>query len=409
MKIKSYKYTPFWFRFLLVIFLLLGIFFRFTNIDKKIYWHDEAYTSLRISGYTMEQVIQNVSARNEINIKELQQYQRIRPDSQLIETIKSLAIEDPQHPPLYYVLLRFWAQWFGDSVVVIRSLTILISLLVFPSVYWLCIELFKSSLVGWIAVALLAVSPVHVLFAQEAREYCLSTVTILLSSAALLRAMRLNTKLNWGIYAGTLAISLYTLLLSVLVAIGHGIYVAVNEKFIASKRAIAYLLASSAAILIYLPWLLTIILSFYTFVGTTSWTSRYISKINLFENWLLNFSHIFFDIGSEPPEIFISLILLILFGSSIYILLKTTSQRVWLFILTLMGVTALSLMLPDIILGGQRSIIPRYLFPCYLGIQLTVAYLLATQISSATSRIRIGQAILTLLLVGGVISCQISS
>lgn len=45
-------------------------------------------------------------------------------------------------------------------------------------------------------MALIAVSPFHVLYAQEAREYSLWTVTILLSSAALLRAMRVKTKLS---------------------------------------------------------------------------------------------------------------------------------------------------------------------------------------------------------------------
>ena len=38
-------------KFFFVVLLVLGIFFRFVNIDRKIYWHDEAYTSLRVAGY----------------------------------------------------------------------------------------------------------------------------------------------------------------------------------------------------------------------------------------------------------------------------------------------------------------------------------------------------------------------
>ena len=39
------------------IFLVVGVFFRFANLDAKVYWHDETYTSLRISGYTVNETI----------------------------------------------------------------------------------------------------------------------------------------------------------------------------------------------------------------------------------------------------------------------------------------------------------------------------------------------------------------
>jgi uncharacterized membrane protein len=133
----------------------------------------------------------------------LQKYQRINPEKDLTDTLKALVIDQPEHPPLYYVIVRFWVQWFGNSVAVTRSLSALISLLTFPCVYWLCLELFGSPMTGWMAIALMAVSPFHVVYAQEAREYSLWIVMILLSSAAFLRAIRLQTRLSWGIYAAT--------------------------------------------------------------------------------------------------------------------------------------------------------------------------------------------------------------
>jgi uncharacterized membrane protein len=67
-------------------------------------------------------------------------------------------------------------------------------------------------------------------------------------------------------------------------------------------------------------------------------------------------------------------------------------------------------MLPDIIGKGVRSIVPRYLFPCYLGFNLAVAYLLATQITAVSFRKRrLWQIVMAVLLSGGVISCIISS
>ncbi|MFO5494735.1 MAG: hypothetical protein ACLBM6_19865 [Cuspidothrix sp.] len=41
------KYMPTFsasFRFLIATILALGLFFRFANLDQKIYWYDEAFT-----------------------------------------------------------------------------------------------------------------------------------------------------------------------------------------------------------------------------------------------------------------------------------------------------------------------------------------------------------------------------
>jgi uncharacterized membrane protein len=76
-----------------------------------------------------------------------------------------------------------------------------------------------------------------------------------------------------------------------------------------------------------------------------------------------------------------------------------------------MGVTALALIMPDLISGGYRSSMSRYLTPCYLGIQLAVAYLLATQINSVSNiwQQKLWQIVMSTLITGGVLSCAISS
>jgi uncharacterized membrane protein len=47
-------------RFLIIVLLVLGVFFRFVNLDRKVYWDDETITSLRVSGYTIEEMSQQV-------------------------------------------------------------------------------------------------------------------------------------------------------------------------------------------------------------------------------------------------------------------------------------------------------------------------------------------------------------
>ncbi len=104
-------------------------------------------------------------------------------------------------------------------------------------------------------------------------------------------------------------------------------------------------------------------------------------------------------------------VILIFVGYSIYFLYRNTHKRIWLFILTLIAVTALPLAMPDLILGGVRSQPSRYLIPAYLGIQLAVAYLLATQIISSVNnwKRKLWQFVMVLLIFAGVMSCAVSS
>lgn len=39
-----------WVRFVITVILVMGIFFRFANLENKVYWIEEGYTSGRISG-----------------------------------------------------------------------------------------------------------------------------------------------------------------------------------------------------------------------------------------------------------------------------------------------------------------------------------------------------------------------
>ncbi|OUL26758.1 hypothetical protein BV375_20835 [Nostoc sp. 106C] len=416
-KILSW-FQPFdWLKFLLIILIVLGVFFRFINIDKKIYWRDEALTSLQISGYTQTEILQEAFNGSIITVADLQKYQQIKPNSSVIDTVKSLAIETPEHPPLYYMMSRLWVQCFGSSIAATRSLSVLLSLFVFPAIYWLCLELFESPLVGWIAMAIVAVSPFHVLYAQEAREYSFWTVTILLSSAALLRAMRLKTKQSWGVYALNLALGFYSYLFFAFVAVSHGIYTIITERFKLTKTLVAYLIAAASGFLLFAPWAVVVITNLEQLKKSMSWISYRFTFIELATRWIFNINRIFVDWNyglsfNSPIPYLVIIAILILAVYSLYFVWRNTSERQWLFIFTLIGITALALVLPDLISGGQRSRVLRYIIPCYLGVQLAVAYLFATQITSISLKKwqhKSWQVIMVILLTSGVASCVISS
>ncbi|MCV3217370.1 glycosyltransferase family 39 protein [Plectonema radiosum NIES-515] len=414
---------PTWLKILVIIIIGLGIFFRFAHLGQKIYCCDESWTSVAISGHTVAELRQEVSHhQGTIPITTFDKYQHINPEHGVADTVNYLITSDPQHPPLYYVMVRLWAQVFGDSPTGVRSLSALISLLIFPSVYWLCLELFESPVVGWVAMALIAVSPLHLFFAQEARQYSLWMVEILGSSAALLRAIRQENKVNWAVYTLTLALGLYTHLFTVLVMIAHGIYVVIQQQFRFTKTFLNYLLGTIAAFLMLSPWLIVLITHIRTALELTSgWAIKRIDNpFELIAIFLIRVTRTFFDLNltsdifafnslAVEGDLFYSITALIfslfLIVYLILFFVKFVQNKTSLLMFLLGGFPSLLLVIYDLLFGGSRSLQVRYQLPLYLSLEILVAYVLAFYIfQEQTWRQKIGQFMITGLLIAGLVS-----
>lgn len=385
------RLMPQWLRFVLIIVIVLSIFFRFINIDRKVYWHDEVFTSLMISGHTLAEVDRDIPNGAVISPNYLQKYQDSNPERGVIKTVKSLAIDEAQLPPLYFVMTKLWVNLFGNSITVIRSLSSIFSLLILPGIYWLCLELFESSIVAWIAVALIGVSPLQVLCAQEARMYSLHALNIVLSSAILLRATRLPTKLNWIIYAATIMLGIYTHLLFSLVLVVHGIYIVINYGLKSKSRKIfiAYLISSFAGLLFFIPWLVVMIIRIPIINSKLDWLNETNSLFKIVIKWVINFSRTLVDLKSninleQPLDyiywLIVSGLSLLLLIYAVYYLYRNSSKKEFSFVVILIVFPALFLAVPDIFLGGSRSIHIRYAIAIYLGCNLALAYFFAKKI-----------------------------
>ncbi|HBK62633.1 MAG TPA: dolichyl-phosphate-mannose-protein mannosyltransferase [Cyanobacteria bacterium UBA11159] len=402
---------------LVVILIVLGILFRFYNLDRKVYWYDETMTSMRVSGYTQTEVIQSAFTGNIITVKDfISQYQYPNSSKSINDTLNALA-GNPEHSPLYYLMARWWLQLWGNSILMIRLLSVLIGLLALPCIYWLSWELFGLVSVSWVAVALLAISPFHVLYAQEAREYSLWTVTILFACAAFLRGIRVQSLPSWGLYGMSVGLALYSHPFSVFVLIGHGVYILYQVFFQGRGMERAgkkypdgwggYLFSLVLGVGLFVPWLVVVVSHFSRFVENTA--SVNLSRegfLPLF--WGLNLSRIFVDVnqGSSPFSP-LHYLCALLAGYSLYYLYCRGSIDGWVFIVTLIGVMGMALIGPDLILGGRRSSITRYGIPSYLGIQIAVAYLIGTKINSRLWRK--WQYLAIALAISGIISSSVSA
>jgi uncharacterized membrane protein len=407
------KFFPKWsaipkhWQLLILVCLIAGLIFRWVNLG-KVYWYDETFTSLRISGYTEAEAVQALSPQKLVEPSAFREFQQINPAKGLANTVNGLAKEEPQHTPLYFVLVRLWASLFGDSVTAIRIVSVVLSLLALPCMGWLCWELYQSAGAAWIGTALLAVSPFQIVYAQEARPTALWVTTILLSSAALLRALRVQTPRSWLIYALCLTINLYAFLFSSLVAIVHTVYVIVVERGRWTANLKRFVLALLISIVAFAPWLIMLKLNASQVDTATNWltgASRF-SLGDFVKLWSYHLILPFVDRGSFSLPTGIKLLfvllqvlvrLLLLYG--LYLLCRRTPLRTWLFVVLLIGIPALALTLPDILLGGKRSTIPRYVVPVYLGLELLMTYAVTQYLLPAVGRGRWRQRILQLAAV----------
>ncbi|HIK33320.1 MAG TPA: hypothetical protein IGS17_18080 [Oscillatoriales cyanobacterium M59_W2019_021] len=402
-------------KFFCIALLVLGIIFRFTNLGLKFYWDDEVRTSMRISGYTIKQLETELYTDRTIFAKSLEKYQFPAPESNLKEAIAAFT-EHPEHPPLYYLTARFWTQfwmqWFDDSVAVTRSLSALFSLLALPCVYWFAWELFESVSVAWMSVAIVAISPLHVLYAYEARQYSVWTVAIFLSSAALLRSIRwtregkFRANFAWLFYSFSLILGLYSHLLFATVVIAHGIYIAVLEKLKVSKITVAYGLSLLSGFVFFSPWI-------WVAIAKPDRTEKAIAEAQtnpelsyLVNRWFRNLSRVFLDGDLGGANILFVLLTIY----AIYIIWRQTPPRIWLLPIALIGTHTLAMVVPDLAFGGTRSGGLRYLFPVYIGVQFVFAYCFTTSLLEFKTRShKFWSAIALIILSIGTITSAIES
>ena len=405
-------------RLLIVGFLIFGTFLRVFHLDHKIFWMDEVATAVRISGYTFAETAEQLSSRPFFGLDDLHRYQFPQRIHTPGDTVHSLMAEDAQHPPLYFLLVRRWVELIGPSVGAIRSFSVLTSLLTLPALYWLCRELFEKTIVGEMAVVLAAVSPLHVVYAQEARPYSLWILAMTVASALLTKALRTG-QMRWLYpYALVCSLGLYTHLLFSLAMLGHGLYVILWEKCHVTRLGLAYLGASLTAMVSFGPWLY--VLWHHPPGQGLDWLEQNASFARLLTRWAGLLSRTFLDLGISPASLdqlglaftvltaTVSLALLGLVAYGLYHLQRFVRKGPWIFVLCTGSATTLPLMLTYFFLG-QQMFVTRYILPITLILQVVMAFLLAKQLSvnKLPFKRRLWKLIAVFVIACGVFSCAV--
>lgn len=166
------------------------------------------------------------------------------------DMLARLAQED-NHPPLHYLLLHFWVDGAGWSEFSLRFPSALAGVLAVATIVRL-----GRRLMGWpaglAAGLLLAISPFHIWYSQEARMYALVGFLSLASVCLLVEAARRPSLRIWALYALTTGLSLLTHYFAFLVLLAQ---LPLAPFLLGRRRLKEWLGAVVAAGFIYLPWL----------------------------------------------------------------------------------------------------------------------------------------------------------
>ncbi|WP_367375772.1 glycosyltransferase family 39 protein [Pseudomonas lini] len=208
----------------LVAVIVLALFARFHSITVPVIWYDEAYSLLLAEGSPA--YIWATTARD-------------------------------VHPPLYYVLLHFWMLLFGNGVLAARSLSALADV----GTLLLCIKL--MSLVTtrraiWIAALLLALLPISVRYSQEVRMYTLLGFWLMGATVALVCWIKAPDQKRYPVfYVLLMTAAFYTHYFAALCVLVHWLcgWQVRNGGRSTAIPFRAWVVANSAIVVLYLPWL----------------------------------------------------------------------------------------------------------------------------------------------------------
>ena len=145
----------------------------------------------------------------------------------------------------YCVVLRMW-NLVGDSEFALRSLSVAAGLLSVPLLYGVGRQVFDER-TGRIAALLIALSPLHVAYSQEARSYSFLIFFSILVTFLLLKCCEKNAT-SWFFYAVTSVLGLYSHVMFGLTLIGHAAAVGFSSELRTRYRNFLWALGSVAVL-----------------------------------------------------------------------------------------------------------------------------------------------------------------
>lgn len=256
-----------------------------------------------------------------------------------------------------------------------------------------------------VLTAIVAVSPFHVIYSQQNREYSTWFLFLVLCSAFLLRALDNPSARRWIVYGAFLGLALYTSVLVLLSVISFGIYVGWTERRW-STGAFGFVLATGIALAAFVPWLAVMIRGSNSVLHWPGPAIHAVSPRIYILKGLFNAGTVFFDMEYERTYLIPILLLILMLILASLIVLARGPTRVKAFVFAILIVPLLAFVLPDLLHKTSHGTYARYFVPVWFGYELGVAYLiglLALSRSSFAQRF-LGATIFLMIIASGIAS-----
>ncbi len=164
------------------------------------------------------------------------------------------------HPPLYYWVLKLWGLLFGTGDVALRSMSIFFGAIALVFAYLLMRKIFTNR-TALLVLPMLAVSPIFIRYAQEARMYTMVLAIGLAATYVLYGLQKKPSRKGWATYGVLVSLGMWTHYFTALIWLGHWVWRAIithkkslqawSQKFFSRDWVLAHVLAVG----LFLPWL----------------------------------------------------------------------------------------------------------------------------------------------------------
>ena len=207
---------------LLLGILFIGLFLRVYDLGNESIWLDEGF-SIRFANLNLSQII---------------------------------SLRDNGLPPLYYIILHWWINLFGDSEFSIRFPSVIFGFLAIFMIYKIGNQIFDKD-VGMLSSLLLGLSVFHIHYSQEARTYSLSVLLTLLSMYFFIKLLKKRSHIALIGYILFSILLMYSHLFGLFIIISQNIYL--FTLFLLSKEDYKlnlkkWLLIQTVLIALFAPW-----------------------------------------------------------------------------------------------------------------------------------------------------------
>ena len=348
--------------------LIIGVGLRFVGLDMPLMWHDEVYTRIFVAGFHSHDWFGTLFGGDPVTAEAMQRFLQPSESTTAWSTVLGLARDEPQHPPLYYLCARLWMDAFGYGMGALRSLSAVGGVLGLAAGAWLARALFDDRRVTLASVALLAVSPFAILYAQEAREYAIWGAMVLGTTAALLRAQQRGGARRWAIFGLLTTLGLYTSLSHVGVVGMQVLFVILQSRGRVTRSALAAAGTLTISALLWLPWALAVWAHYDAFRASMAWAREIrVPVTEVLGAFLINMSRTAVDLWPAPTGAVWVLVIgvVALLGWVLFRWLhpRQTPMRGPLLAVMVAGAPIVLLLVPDLLFGGIRSLSTRYFVP----------------------------------------------